>query len=88
MPDGGHKNAGLRKAGPGVLGIGSGQGAADHPAQVFRLDRAARRSLHRGGGDHQGGFHHAAAVVLREIGRAETVRLSMAELKEFVEAAL
>ena len=27
-------------------------------------------------------------VVLREIGRAETVRLTMAELKEFVEAAL
>ena len=39
-------------------------------------------------GDKKRSGDHIDVVVLREIGRAETVRLTMAELKEFVEAAL
>ena len=39
-------------------------------------------------GDKKRSGDHIDVVVLREIGRAETVRLTMDELKEFVEAAL
>ena len=51
-------------------------------------DYAAEELLAAAAGDKKRSGDHIDVVVLREIGRAETVRLTMPELKDFVEAAL
>ena len=51
-------------------------------------DYSAEDLLSAAAGDKKRSGDHIDVVVLREIGRAETVRRTMAELKEFVEAAL
>ena len=51
-------------------------------------DYSAEELLDAAAGDKKRSGDHIDVVVLREIGRAETVRLTMDELKEFVEAAL